>query len=424
MTDEDVLFGRIPFDEAIRFFEEKTLVSTKRWNDLWQAQHDVAFMVAGVAKGDLLQGLRDAVLKGVSEGTTRETFRKDFDALVIKHGWPWADRPDTAAYRAWRTDVIYQTNLSAAYAAGRYEQMTDPAVTAARPYWRYRHSGAANPREQHKAWNGLVLRHDDPFWQTHYPPNGWGCGCHVVTLAERDLERLGKTGPDPSPAVVTQPWTDAKTGLTYDVPEGISPGFGYAPGRLKAGLPAARALADRMLRFDWDIASAVWDETERHAVTYLTADFAEWAMRVGAKGYRPAGDVRVVGALSKTWCEALHHEGMEIPSAAVVVRDDDLIHLARSNKPHALSPAQVQQLPRLFSHGTALVRMTNPHGGIGYGLVVKLPGQDRVRLVLMLDRTIKVQRIKHASNYIRTASVMPISTLKDTNQFTLLEGEI
>lgn len=29
----------------------------------------------------------------------------------------------------------------------------------------------------------LTLRHDHPFWDTHFPPNGWGCKCRVVAVA-------------------------------------------------------------------------------------------------------------------------------------------------------------------------------------------------------------------------------------------------
>ena len=38
------------------------------------------------------------------------------------------------------------------------------AIADRRPWWRYRHSHASvNPREEHVAWNGLILRHDDPW---------------------------------------------------------------------------------------------------------------------------------------------------------------------------------------------------------------------------------------------------------------------
>ena len=48
--------------------------------------------------------------------------------------------------------------------------MTEPDVLEAYPYWRYQHNAAVHPRIQHLDWSGLVLRADDPWWGTHYPP--------------------------------------------------------------------------------------------------------------------------------------------------------------------------------------------------------------------------------------------------------------
>jgi hypothetical protein len=67
----------------------------------------------------------------------------------------------TKAGEAWRTKVIWATNLRSSYAAGRWSQLTDPDLLARRPYWKYVHSESVlHPRPQHLAWNGLTLRHD------------------------------------------------------------------------------------------------------------------------------------------------------------------------------------------------------------------------------------------------------------------------
>lgn len=181
---------RLPFDEQIRYFAEKLNVPTDSYRDISGAEHDAAFVVAG-AKGALLDDLREAVDRAIAEGTTLEQFRKDFEDVVQRTGWAFRGGS------AWRSQVIWDTNLRTSYAAGRHEQMQ--AVATTRPYWQWRHGGSADPRPQHLALDGKVFRHDDPFWGGFgTPPQGYGCRCSLFTLSDRDLERRGLTV-DPGP---------------------------------------------------------------------------------------------------------------------------------------------------------------------------------------------------------------------------------
>jgi uncharacterized protein with gpF-like domain len=216
-------YGSLPFLEAIEFFRNKLNLPTQRWDDLLGAAHDRAFVVAGAMQADLLMDLRAAVDKAIAEGTTLETFRKDFKRIVAERGWTGWTGEGTKGGRAWRTRVIYETNVFSSYSAGRYRQMKE--VAASRPYWRYRHSDASVvPRAEHVAWDGVILRHDDPFWAAHTPPNGWGCKCYIETLAERDLKKAGLK-PTPKEKIRFND-EDPKTGL----PQGVDKGWDYQPG--------------------------------------------------------------------------------------------------------------------------------------------------------------------------------------------------
>jgi hypothetical protein len=56
----------------------------------------------------------------------------------------------------------------------------------------YHHDPAvSNPREAHVALDGKAFRYDDPFWETYYPPNGWGCQCYVSTESEASAKKEG-----------------------------------------------------------------------------------------------------------------------------------------------------------------------------------------------------------------------------------------
>jgi hypothetical protein len=256
-----VEYGSLPFREQIAFFRGKLNLTSRDWTQLWQEGHDHGFVVAGAHRDALVADFRQAVDRVIGEGATLQQFRKDFDRIVAEHGWSYKGS------RGWRSRVIYDTNLRTSYAAGRYAQMQ--AVKQTRPYWRYRHSKAVRePRPQHLAWDGLILHADDPWWRTHYPPNGWGCQCYVETLSERDLGRMGKSGPDKAPEIN---WRDVRVGThgehprTVRVPEGIDPGFAYAPGATAWTQP----LAETAMREGASYRAGDWERL----VTTNWADF-------------------------------------------------------------------------------------------------------------------------------------------------------
>lgn len=217
-----VKYGSLPFDAQIAFFRKKLALPTRGWTDIWQGNHDHAFVISGATKMALLEDMQAAVQKAMEQGTTLAEFRKDFDKSVAKHGWAYKGS------RGWRTRVIYETNLRTSHAAGRHDQLQKL------DYWQYHHSiGANNPREQHLVWHGLVLAKDDAFWHTHYPPNGWGCRCYVTGMSKIRMKQKGLSLGQ-SPKISMKKLVVGKNSpnpRTVDVPEGISPGFAYAPGR-------------------------------------------------------------------------------------------------------------------------------------------------------------------------------------------------
>lgn len=222
-------YGSINFQEKIDFFKNKLRLPTATWSDIWQQQHAKAFVVAGAMKDELLADFQQAIAKGISGESTLEDFRKDFDSIVKKHGWSYNGG------RNWRTRIIYDTNLRTAYSAGRYQQMQQ--VKRSRPYWQYKHSIASeNARQNHLSWDGMVLRADDPWWDIHYPPNGWGCQCYVRTLSARDIERKGLSVAK-APKTI---WKEKTIGIrtnprTVKVADGVDAGFAYNPGKAAWG---------------------------------------------------------------------------------------------------------------------------------------------------------------------------------------------
>ena len=217
-------FATQPFAEQIAYFRQKLNLPTQAWDDIQGTAHDHAFVIAGATKAALLEDFRSALDRAISEGRTLREFQGDFNRIVETHGWSHNGKS------GWRARIIYETNMRQSYNAGREAQMADPDLRRRKPYAMYLHSGKENFRALHKSWDRLVLPHDDPWWDSHTPQNGWGCGCSKVAVGPDELELLGKAGPDAAPDDGTFEHYDRTTGETVTVPNGIDAGFQFRPG--------------------------------------------------------------------------------------------------------------------------------------------------------------------------------------------------
>jgi hypothetical protein len=150
-----------------------------------------------------------------------------------------------------RLKTIYDTNLRSAYQEGRWERSQ---ASTSHPYLMYRVGNSQHHRQEHLAWDGLILPKDDPWWNSHYPPNGWGCKCWTMAVSEARKQRLERTGITVPPSVDGTPgytapvqtkapptryktWLDNRTGRVEKIPAGISPGFNWNPGRMGREVP-------------------------------------------------------------------------------------------------------------------------------------------------------------------------------------------
>jgi len=222
--------AQLPFKEAIAFFKNKIQLPSASWADIWAQQNSVAFVVAGAQSDALLSDFYSALKNAQANGTGYAAFAAEFDSIVAKNKWAHNGKA------GWRSRIIYDTNMTQAHNAGRWQQMWD--LRDLRPYLRYRHTSMENPRLIHKAWDGKVLPITDPWWNTHTPQNGYGCKCRLESLsrneAQADWQSRGRTGPDEAPPMDWQDVTVGKNGAnprTVRTPAGVDPGFAYNPGK-------------------------------------------------------------------------------------------------------------------------------------------------------------------------------------------------
>lgn len=183
MPDIKVTLAATPFQAAIDHFARKTRIPTEHYRDLSGEVHAKGFMIAGATNDTMLADFHTVLLDAQKNGTTLAAFRKNFDRIVAAHGWQYKGK------RGWRSGVIFNTNMRTSLMAGKWERAQ--AVKSLIPYLRYVQVQRPSKRPGHAAWHGLVLPIDDPWWDTHYPPNGWGCLCSAHGVSQDMLAQEG-----------------------------------------------------------------------------------------------------------------------------------------------------------------------------------------------------------------------------------------
>lgn len=214
----------VVFREAIEFLRERLAMPPEVWLALLREADAAARDRSRGMSDALLADILKAVIEALEEGTTEATFHKTFDQLILQHGW----RGDNA--EGWRSALTFRTLTAQAQAAGRWRQIERLGL----PYIRYITAGDHRVRKEHAAWHNLVLRADDPWWDSHFPPNGFNCRCHVMGLDGHEVKRfkltISETAP-PSGNVIR--WVKINGVLTpVETPAGVDPGFGFNPGKV------------------------------------------------------------------------------------------------------------------------------------------------------------------------------------------------
>lgn len=261
--------------DAVRAWEARgELQPTIRWSEMMHEQHAVAFTVAKVARLDLLRSFRQSLDDVIRNGGTFEEWKSGMVPELRKAGWWGAVRnaaltgtDQAIIVNERRLRTIYDTNTRMSLAAGHWQRIQRQKGEF--PYLRYLPSTSEHKRPLHKLWYGVTLPVDDPWWQTHFPPNGWGCKCHFEQVSEARMRRKGWTVTPKDQIADGPPRRFVPAGgEPVMVPADIDPGFAYNP-----GTALLRAVADKAGR-SIELAAASDLAAARKTVEQIVADAA------------------------------------------------------------------------------------------------------------------------------------------------------
>lgn len=410
-------FG-VQFSEAIAYLKGKLPEASLAWDDLAGPVHGKVFTVAGATSADLARDMQAALVKALEQGQTLTAFRKDFDNIVSQYGWTYKGK------RGWRTGVIFNTNMRSAHMAGRWAQIQ--AAKADRPYLQYRTAGDARVRPQHRQWNGLIYPVDDVFWQTHYPPNGWGCRCTVRSYSLGDLKARNLQVSEPfKPA--TRDVVNTNGDVTDRVPVGIDPGWDHNVGQ--SWISPELALGAKLAALPRELRGLMTDKTISPAFqTVIEGNWKALQTSVKATG-KPRGEAQILGFLDSATLDglALKVPELAIESTAIAAFDNRTAHLAGGHKA-ASNPLQVwpqelvDQLPQLLRGYQAVL-----WDQLGQVLVVvplgNMPGDGPARLGKVVLRPNVKSKFGEALSVVSLGSADPIN-LQDRSRYRVLVGRI
>jgi len=202
-------FLDLPFNEAVAYFRRKILIPTTTCKQFTAAQHNYCFTIAGLTKASLLEDARQLVDKALAEGTDLETFKKEFQQKIIDKWWK-ADGK--------RVETILSTNVRRSYAAGRYQQATDPDIMRDRPLLLWRHRYSPNFRPNHLALHNVAIPTDHEFWKVALPPCAWGCRCSFNSISLDYAKRKGIKilNNPPDPLTIADPEFQRAPGMSLE----------------------------------------------------------------------------------------------------------------------------------------------------------------------------------------------------------------
>ena len=185
MFDIATTVPKVPFRDAIRDLVKREPLLADTAQDVAAIYQEHGFAAVHAQTEKVLQRVQ-AQLGVVQQAGI--PIPKAAEIVEQLTGW-------TRAY----AHTVVRTNLTTAYAAGRFAQLKDPAVQAIVPALRfvtvqepYDPKTGRGTRPNHRAAHGLVAAVDDPVWDKISPPLGYNCRCTVALVTRGMLERMGK----------------------------------------------------------------------------------------------------------------------------------------------------------------------------------------------------------------------------------------
>lgn len=175
-------FLSMPFEQALDFWRRRG-GSPELLDEVIAAYRAKAAVNGDLMLDTISQRAVDAIERTLERGGTLDDFKQAIeDGSAGDIVSPMSDD---------YLELVFRTNVSTSYGAGRYAQLTAPDVIEARPYRQGRTAEDERVRAGHRPIDGVAWRADNPAFDNVFAPFGFRCRCLVVSGDEEDLQSWG-----------------------------------------------------------------------------------------------------------------------------------------------------------------------------------------------------------------------------------------
>lgn len=398
------------------FFEEPTAVyeylKSKKpeahfdYDEIVHDAHKKAFTIAKMTNLDLLKDMQSSLTKAFKDGIGFNEWKNSVKPMLAKKGWLGSIKvkdPRTGEEKEIyvgnrRLRTIFNTNMRTAYAKARYESQ----MQSLGEYFRYTAVLDGRTREAHRKLHGKTLPKTDKFWDTNYPPNGWGCRCKVQVLTEAECVARGIV-----------PLADGSF-----LPQAAEKDFAYNPGKVDKTDKILKGKQDKILdavtsslakknlkqtleNFEHERDIYVWQKSLDDMVNAV----------IGGKIIKDKiYQVAQVGKLKQSIKKNLKIIDVEPKASSIAVYQNTISHITRDSKPKGKEPNidEIKAVVGVFDEAKRV--FYDKKDNVLLYFYNSLQNDNMVNYaVIRLDYTLKKFK---TDNFIATITRIPIENYK------------
>ena len=181
-----LFFETLAHQDAIEFLKTRPAVTREIFDQLSPEMKAISFVVTGIDSAKQLQLVKNMLAK-LPAGTTYD----EVIDLIAKA------LPLTGMAAERRAELILRHWGGVAFASMQWQMLNRQRDVF--PYWQYISMGDDRVRATHRALHQIVLPHDDPFWDEHFPPWEPMCRCQIIGLSQRSYDKIEQEDKDLPP---------------------------------------------------------------------------------------------------------------------------------------------------------------------------------------------------------------------------------